>query len=79
MFITFKELFAKIDKNIAIEALTGSFVIAFAGLITIPIAGWINGVDISAIQGAGMGFIFFCTRPFGLYFVRYCFKRWGKA
>lgn len=74
----FTELFAKIDKNIAIEALTGSFVIASVGLITIPIAGWINGVDISATQGAGMGFIFFCTRPFGLYFVRYCFKRWGK-
>ena len=72
------ELYAKIDKNIVLEAFTGSFVIAFGGLVTIPLAGYINGANISFQQGAGMGFIFFFTRPIGLYIVRYCFKRWGK-
>jgi hypothetical protein len=77
--MTIKELWEKIDRAILIEAFTGSFVIAFGGLITIPLAGWINGVPISMSQGAGMGAIFFFTRPLGLYAVRYCFKRWGKS
>jgi hypothetical protein len=70
--------FIKLDRAIVYEAFAGSFMIAFAGLITIPIAGWINGVNISVTQGAGMGLIFFFTRPIGLYIVRYCFKRWYK-
>jgi hypothetical protein len=66
------------DRAIFYEALAGSFVIAFGGLITIPLAGAVNGVTISTAQGAGMGAIFFFTRPLGLYIVRYCFKKWGK-
>jgi hypothetical protein len=69
---------ALIDRAILYEALMGSLVIAFGGLITIPLAGAINGVTISTAQGAGMGAIFFFTRPLGLYIVRYCFKRWYK-
>ena len=68
----------KLDRAILYEAFMGSFVIAFGGLITIPLAGAVNGVEISTFQGAGMGLIFFFTRPLGLYIVRYCFKKWYK-
>jgi hypothetical protein len=64
----------KLEKSILAEAVTGSFVIALFGLITIPIAGWVNGVAISFTQGAGMGLFFFCTRILGLYLVRYFFR-----
>jgi hypothetical protein len=68
----------KIDESILSEATVGSAGLFVFGLITIPLAGLVNGVIISFVQGFGMGSFFFCTRIVWLYLVRYCFKRWGK-
>jgi hypothetical protein len=64
----------KLEKSILTEAAVGSAGLFVFGLVTIPLAGWVNGVDISMSQGAGMGVVFFGTRMIWLYMVRYFFR-----
>jgi hypothetical protein len=62
-----------------IESLLGSFGIMVVGWATIPFAGYVAGVQITATQGFKMGLIFFVTRFLWLYALRFWFsKRWPR-
>lgn len=61
-----------------IESFVGSASILFFGFITIPLAGWLVGVSMSASQGASMSLLFFFGRWALLYCIRGIFERFGK-
>jgi hypothetical protein len=59
----------------ALEAFIANLGITLAGLITIPLAGWLAGVSISTNQNLGMNAFFFVLRFFWLFGVRTYFER----
>ena len=62
----------------ALESFVGSASVLLFGFITIPLAGWLVGVSMSASQGAYMSLLFFTGRWALLYFIRGFFERLGK-
>lgn len=65
-------------KNGLREPLFISVLLSVGGVLSVIIAGYVNGVTIGLNQAIGMNAFFFCTRLLVLIPSRYCFKRWGK-
>ncbi len=63
--------------SVLVESLSASFGLTLGGLISIQVAAYFNGVDITFKQAIGMNAFFFCTRLLWLIPNRYAFKRWG--
>lgn len=59
----------------AFEAFIGSFGILVSGILTIPLAGGLVGVDVTMQQGAIMSALFFVGRFAWLYLVRVIFSK----
>jgi hypothetical protein len=59
----------------AAESFVGSAGILIVGFLSIPIAAWFVGANVSSMQGLGMGGLFFLARWAWLYIVRTTFER----
>jgi len=63
------------NKRLLIEPLLGSLGILLAGFLTIPLAAYFVGADVSTAQGFEMGLIFFAGRFAWLALLRLIFSK----